>query len=140
MFRPIRAAAKLTSVFIIAALALLPAFPAFTADAASPDDTARFLAGLQPSTESPLTPLTRQPGWRQHARLLDSAWERLEDGQLRQVRVWSNQHLTEPKSVLFYMFGGPDFLYADAFFPRASSYVMSGLEPVGSSLEGCVAP
>jgi hypothetical protein len=29
------------------------------------------------------------------------------------------------------MFSGPDFLYASAFFPNASTYVMSGLEPSG---------
>jgi hypothetical protein len=29
------------------------------------------------------------------------------------------------------MFSGPDFLYANAFFPKASTYVMSGLEPTG---------
>ena len=29
------------------------------------------------------------------------------------------------------MFSGPDFLYADAFFPDRPVYVMSGLEPVG---------
>jgi hypothetical protein len=30
------------------------------------------------------------------------------------------------------MFSGPDFLYANAFFPNAATYVMSGLEPTGS--------
>jgi hypothetical protein len=38
---------------------------------------------------------------------------------------------TAPSPVLFYMFSGPDFLYASAFFPNASTYVMSGLEPTG---------
>jgi hypothetical protein len=30
------------------------------------------------------------------------------------------------------MFSGPDFLYADAFFPGARNYVLCGIEPVGS--------
>jgi hypothetical protein len=30
------------------------------------------------------------------------------------------------------MFSGPDFLYLDAFFPNRTTYVMSGLEPVGN--------
>jgi hypothetical protein len=30
------------------------------------------------------------------------------------------------------MFSGPDFLYADAFYSRATTYVLSALEPVGS--------
>ena len=29
------------------------------------------------------------------------------------------------------MFSGPDFLYANAFFPNATTYVMAGLEPTG---------
>jgi hypothetical protein len=30
------------------------------------------------------------------------------------------------------MFSGPDFLYADTFFPRARTYVFCGIEPVGA--------
>jgi hypothetical protein len=30
------------------------------------------------------------------------------------------------------MFSGPDFLYADAFYSKATTYVLSALEPVGS--------
>jgi hypothetical protein len=33
---------------------------------------------------------------------------------------------------MFYMFSGPDFLYADAFYSKASTYVLGALEPVGS--------
>ena len=33
---------------------------------------------------------------------------------------------------MFYMFSGPDFLYANAFYSKASTYVLSALEPVGS--------
>ena len=33
---------------------------------------------------------------------------------------------------MFYMFSGPDFLYADAFYPKATTYVLSALEPLGS--------
>jgi hypothetical protein len=39
--------------------------------------------------------------------------------------------MPSPSPVLFYMFSGPDFLYADAFFPKAGTYVLSGLEPIG---------
>jgi hypothetical protein len=30
------------------------------------------------------------------------------------------------------MFSGPDFLYASAFFPNAPTYILCGMEPVGS--------
>jgi len=33
---------------------------------------------------------------------------------------------------MFYMFSGPDFLYADVFYPKAVTYVLSALEPVGA--------
>ncbi|MDP9005280.1 MAG: hypothetical protein M3N12_10895, partial [Verrucomicrobiota bacterium] len=32
---------------------------------------------------------------------------------------------------MYYMFSGPDFLYAHAFFPNANTYILAGLEPVG---------
>jgi hypothetical protein len=33
---------------------------------------------------------------------------------------------------MYYMFSGPDFLYANAFFPNASTYILCGTEPVGA--------
>ncbi|HXG46847.1 MAG TPA: hypothetical protein VNO52_04420, partial [Methylomirabilota bacterium] len=59
----------------------------------------------------------------------------MEQRQLARVRAWAAKYLPGPQPVLFYMFSGPDFLYADAFFPNASTYVLSGLEPVGSMPE-----
>ena len=41
------------------------------------------------------------------------------------------ENITDPRPVLFYFFSGPDFLYANAFFPAANTYVLAGLEPVG---------
>jgi hypothetical protein len=98
---------------------------------ASADDTARFLAGMPPSSGSPLTALTQDPAWQQHARRFDSVFGNLDKNQFSKIRAWSSAKLTSPSPVLFYMFSGPDFLYADAFFPSASTYVMAGLEPTG---------
>jgi hypothetical protein len=33
---------------------------------------------------------------------------------------------------MFYMFSGPDFLYANAFYSKATTYVLSALEPPGA--------
>jgi hypothetical protein len=33
---------------------------------------------------------------------------------------------------MFYMFSGPDFLYANAFYSKATTYVMAALEPPGA--------
>jgi hypothetical protein len=104
---------------------------ALAADAATSDDTARFLAGLPPSEGSPLTPMTRDPAW-QHARFLDNAFAQLEQRQLVKVRAWADTNLAAPKPTMFYFFSGPDFLYANAFYSKATAYVMAALEPPGT--------
>jgi hypothetical protein len=101
--------------------------------ASGPDEAARLLAGMQLPASSSLEPLTHSVHWQRHARYFDSAWSHLDRRQLSRVRAWSEENLKTPRpSNLFYMFSGPDFLYADAFFPDASVYVLSGLEPVGN--------
>jgi hypothetical protein len=95
------------------------------------DDTARVLAGIVPSAGSPLEPFTKETSWQSHAKYFDKAWAQLDERQLAKIRAWSAKNVSARKPVLFYMFSGPDFLYADAFFQGASTYVLSGLEPVG---------
>ena len=113
-------------------LILMAALPARAADSASIDDTARLLAGMPPSSDSPLTPLTKDPAWQHHARSFDAAFAQLDQRQLSRIRAWAEANLAAPKPTMFYMFSGPDFLYADAFYPHATTYVLSALEPPGS--------
>ncbi len=117
---------------LAAAVLLAAAFPARAADTASADDTAKFLAGMMPSADSPLTPLTRDPSWQRHAKFFDSAFAQLEQRQLSRIHAWSDANLAAPRPTMFYMFSGPDFLYANAFYPKATTYVLSALEPPGS--------
>jgi hypothetical protein len=126
MFQPAKMAV------VVLGLLLAAAMPARGADAVTADDTARFLAGMPPSAASPLTPLTQDPSWLRHAKFFDTAFGQLEQGQLAKIRVWSAANLAAPRPTMFYMFSGPDFIYADAFYPKASTYVLSALEPVGS--------
>jgi hypothetical protein len=114
-----------------AALLLSIVVPARGAEPASADDTARFLAGMQPSAASPLTPLTRDSRWLAHKNRFDAAFAPFEKGHLAKIRAWSATNLTKRRPVVFYMFSGPDFLHADAFFPEATTYVLAALEPVG---------
>jgi len=104
---------------------------AMPAQAATPNDVARFLAGLPPSEGSTLAGLTRERAWQGHAAAMDSAWANIETRQLSRIRNWSASELATPSDVLYYFFSGPDFLYADAFFPSATTYVMAALEPSG---------
>lgn len=113
------------------ALLLVAHGPAFSASPVSQNDTARYLAGLMPSAGSPLARLTREGGWIHHARVLNQAWKRIEKNQLKPLRAWSKAHIPGSAKQMLYMFSGPDFLYANAFYPNAETYVLSALEPVG---------
>ena len=59
-------------------------------------------------------------------------WSSLETRQLSKIRAWSAANITSPQPTAFYMFSGPDYLYVDAFLPNRTTYVLSGLEPVGN--------
>jgi hypothetical protein len=114
------------------AITFLAAAPARAAETVTANDTARFLAGMPPSADSPLAALTNDPAWQRHARFFDAAFAQLEPRQLSKIRAWAGVNLAAPKPTMFYMFSGPDFLYADAFYSKATTYVLSALEPVGS--------
>ncbi|HZR79297.1 MAG TPA: hypothetical protein VFA58_08810, partial [Chthoniobacterales bacterium] len=106
--------------------------PAFAQNAASLDDTARLLAGL-PVT-GPLAGFTQDQRWQGHAAAMDKAWKTKEYFQLEPIAAWMGSHASayyHSTGPMYYMFGGPDFLYANAFFPDASTYILAGLEPVG---------
>src|ERR1700759_420206 len=125
MFRAMKMAAVAASLILVAISG------ARAADTATVDDTARFLAGMMPSDGSPLLPLTKDASWQRHAKFFDNAFAQLEQRQLAKVRAWADTNLAAPKPTMFYMFSGPDFLYANAFYGKATTYVMAALEPSG---------
>jgi hypothetical protein len=113
-------------------LSLVLCAQALASDPAA-DATAKFLAGL-PVRGTSLESHGTDAEWATHATDLDRAWERLEKQQLSKIRTWAPQFLGpsyEDRGPMFYMFSGPDFLYANAFFPNASTYILCGIEPVG---------
>ena len=102
---------------------------------ASATDVARYLAGLPVSAGSPLTALTTDPHWVAHAAAMKLSFAKLEYRQLNNIRAWRAASLApfiQSNRVCLYLFGGPDFLYANAFFPEAPTYVLQGLETVDS--------
>lgn len=127
-----RANAILRSFFLCALFIALAPGLLRAADGQASDDIARFLAGLPPSANSPLSSLTSDAAWKKHAEIFNSDWKSLEDRQLGKVRAWSAANVRQSQPVLFYMFSGPDYLYANAFFPNAKTIIMAGLEPSGS--------
>lgn len=86
------------------------------------------------SKNSPLAPLTTDPAWQQHAANFEKAFAKLNTRQLANLRAWEAQYFPEAQqhiSVAYYMFSGPDFLYADQLFPKADVYILCGKESLG---------
>ncbi|MEP7015363.1 MAG: hypothetical protein ABI925_07985 [Verrucomicrobiota bacterium] len=105
---------------------------AYGQKAASLDESAHLLAGLP--TTGALAPLTQNGDWQAHAAALDKAWKTKEFFQLGPINSWMSSHAGEyyrSSGTMYYMFSGPDFLYAYTFFPNANTYILAGLEPVG---------
>ena len=100
----------------------------------SPDDAARFLAGMPLPKNSPLALLTSDPASQDHSAFFEKAFAQLNLRQLQKLHAWEQNYLpeaTQPMPVAFYMFSGPDFLYVDQFFPKAAVYVLCGKESMG---------
>lgn len=96
------------------------------------DDTAHVLAGLP--TTGAFAGLSQTNDFKAHAAALDKSWMIKEHFQLGPISSWMGSHASEyhrSSGTMYYMFGGPDFLYAYTFFPHASTYILAGLEPVG---------
>jgi hypothetical protein len=96
------------------------------------DETAHFLAGLP--VKGRLESFTQNTAWQGHAAAMDKAWKAKEVFQLGPIASWMSSHAGEyyrSLNTMYYMFGGPDFLYAYTFFPNANTYILAGLEPVG---------
>lgn len=98
-------------------------------------DTARYLAGLSGSNRSDLALPRSSAEWKAHADQMNSLWAR-QSGRQSHIGKFRKEliGLTSPR-VLFYPFGGPDYLHASSYFPGASTYVLVGLEGVDSMPE-----
>jgi len=98
----------------------------------SQHDLARFLAGLMPSDPYLLT-LANSDAWRSYSSSMASGFGRLDMHALQKVRAFSLAQLgAVGNDGVFYPFSGPDFTYVFSMFPRAHTYVLCGLEPVGN--------
>jgi hypothetical protein len=101
----------------------------------SATDAARYLAGMPVSADSPLTKLTSDPRWIAHSNAMNAAFSKLDQVQLSDIRIWRAEFLataTKFSRPCLYFFSGPDFLYADTFYPDCNTYVLVSLESVES--------
>jgi hypothetical protein len=104
-------------------------------DTAGVQSVANYLAGLPPQTGTPLANLAAQPAWQYFAKDQDKSWAKYRATHTDPMQRWATTELDSVRQVsptLFYPFSGPDFLNVFTLFPNSSTYVMIGLEPVGS--------
>src|SRR5438309_9896518 len=105
---------------------------AFGQNGANVDETAHLLAGI-PVTGA-LASFTQNGGWQAHAAAMDKAWKTKEYFQLGPIASWMSLHAGEYYSssgTMYYMFSGPDFLYASTFSPNAITSTSAAPEPSG---------
>jgi hypothetical protein len=108
---------------------------ALAPDTANVHNVAAYLAGLEPKAETPLAALAAQPTWQAFAKDQDKSWAKYRATHTDRMNKWAAIELDSVRqatTTLFYPFSGPDFLNAFTLFPTASTYVLFGLEPVGS--------
>lgn len=131
---------------VLASLFLLAGGPVSGAAAAQPqsepnkdwqlrvNSTARLIAGLAP-THPDHRALADRPEWKAHSAKLQASWAWLRDQQITPLTTWRNGAVPRAcpvGSTLLYPFSGPDFFNAYWLFPNCETYVLFGLEPIGS--------
>jgi len=95
-------------------------------------DYALLIAGLK-GRQGPLSLEEGKPSWVNHARVMNQSWANFEKRQLSAMREWAARELTPAEGhPVFYPFSGPDFVNMFTLFPRAPTYIMVSLEPVGN--------
>jgi len=99
------------------------------------NDAVRLLAGLPAEEGSQLMNLDTNKLWKEHQEKFGSFFENILAEKYPKVYEFQKENLKEVNDslhTLFYPFSGPDFIYANIFFPNAKKTVMLGLEPVGN--------
>jgi len=102
----------------------------------SVDDLARFLAGRPVRAGAELSRWqATNDDYIAYAMETDYLWRKIGLPRTRDQSAYFESTLRPvlgSSSTVVYPFGGPDLLHAASVFPRASTYVLVGLEPVGS--------
>jgi hypothetical protein len=138
-----------TTILLLLVLGWVPAFGAASESVCTPegcavpksdqtdqgipayDDYARFIAGLS-NPKGTLATYEDKAAWVRHAKFFDHNWERFTRGRLAPMREWAAKELSSATvATVFYPFSGPDFVNVFTLFPRAKTYLLIALEPVG---------
>ena len=115
--------------------AALPAATAAPTDTVYVQDVATYLAGLPVRANSELAALAQGPAYRAFVKDQDKSWAKYTSTHTSRMTQWASHELDSVQRrspTIFYPFSGPDFLNVITMFPTSQTYIMVGLEPVGS--------
>ncbi|MDB6140155.1 MAG: hypothetical protein JWO94_3227 [Verrucomicrobiaceae bacterium] len=98
--------------------------------AAPLNDTARLLAGLPPGGQDYFPQIRNSTAWTNHQAKLDSLWHDFNWRHEAPIHAWAASQIADLQAspAVFYPFSGPDFLFANTFFPHSDTVVLCGLE------------
>lgn len=102
------------------------------------NDAARFVAGLPVvNKNNKLYALTQTKEWKNHARNMHQIWNSYQQNapKLLSFAQYELSDINRKCHTLFYPFGGPDFLFSNAFFPDMDTYFLIGLERTGQAIQ-----
>lgn len=95
---------------------------------------AQLIAGIPPEDTTGGSAIVQKDVWKIHADSIRVLFQTAEKKNLGFMRLWAATELPEGRdttATLLYAFSGPDYLYANTFYPGAKKYILFGLEPVG---------
>ncbi|OUJ71591.1 hypothetical protein BXP70_21095 [Hymenobacter crusticola] len=87
------------------------------------------------STQSSLHQLTTRPAWQAFAADAEKSWRNYHQTRTTKIQQWAAAKLDSvhrASATVFYPFSGPDLLNVITLFPTSQTYVLVGLEPVGT--------
>ena len=113
----------------------VPPTPPPAPDTAAVQDVAAYLAGQPVSQGSDLHTLAARPTWQSFAADADKSWTKYYETRTTKIQRWAATQLDSVRAqspTIFYPFSGPDLLNVVTMFPGSETYVLVGLEPVGT--------
>ncbi len=96
------------------------------------DEIGSVISGINPLRDC--IDLSSEKKWRAYQQHINDDWKLVEKNKTGPIERWRRKNLDTAicqALTLFYPFAGADFLYAHAFFPDASNYLLIGLESIG---------
>jgi hypothetical protein len=99
-------------------------------------DVARVLGGMLPEDPSRFTNITNLASWQAFHQQMDTDWASDLANRYKAVATWRDRELGPLENnchTLMYPFAGPDIMNAYQFFPACDTYVLFGLEQLGSA-------